>query len=84
MFENKAAKAHAQRDAELGQFLATLTDEEGGISEDNEARFMTYFTEHYANKRGRDAAQRNTDADDQKPSPSLGPSTAGSRRATRP
>jgi hypothetical protein len=50
--KRKAAKAHAQRDAELSQFLATLTDAEGVISEDNEARFMAYFKAHYADERG--------------------------------
>lgn len=36
----------------MSQFLVTLIDPNGAISEDDEARFMTYFKEHYTDEQG--------------------------------
>jgi hypothetical protein len=47
MFEKrKAAKAKEQRDTELRQFAATVIDEDGVVSRDNEKKLLGYLDQH--------------------------------------
>src|SRR5450759_2808569 len=54
MFEkHKAAKAKAEKDEALRQFVPTLIDPDGVISQDGNAKFLAYLAEHgYADEQG--------------------------------
>jgi len=54
MFEKRrAAKAKEQRDTELREFVRTLPDADGVISQDGEVKFLRYLNQHgYADENG--------------------------------